>query len=210
MRERLAWRWIGAHAAALGLSSGLLGPLEAGWKVHFDEPGWGFMALYLGLTCGSLAFVQTRVPRTRRFPVSFPLWSLASCLSVVLAALAAFSSIGGWNNLSKDWFPDSLGVSLAGILVMPMLSYAIVNALAQGLTLYWKTRSGTAWLWTLGLALAELVGVLLSLLRTFLVGSWVDSPGLRTLILLAIGAFHGAILGIATLLPVRRILERPE
>lgn len=210
MREKLAWRWIGAHAAALGLSSALIGPLEAGWTVHFESPGLGFLALYLGLTCGSLAFAQTKVPRTRRFPVSFPVWALTSSLSVVLAVAAAFSSIGGWTDLSKDWFPDFLGLSLAGIVVMPMLSYALVNSLAQGFVLFWKTRSGTAWLWTLGLALGELFGVLLSLLRTFLLNSWVDSPGMGTLILGGIGAVHGALLGISTLMPVRRILERPE
>ena len=143
MRERLAWRWIGAHAAALGLSSGLMGPLESGWKVHFETVGVGFLALYLALCCGSLAFVQTRVPRTRRFPVSFPLWGLTSCLSVVAAAAAALSSMGGWTNLCKDWFPDAIALNLAGILVMPLMSYALVNAMAQGLVLFWRTRSGT-------------------------------------------------------------------
>jgi hypothetical protein len=210
VREKLAWRWIGAHAAALGLSSALIGPLEAGWKVHFGDSGLGFLAVFLVLGCGSVAFVQTRVPRTRRFPVSFPLWGLASCLSAVLATAAALSSVGGWSDLSKDWFSDSIGLSLAGYLIMPMLSYALVNSLAQGLVLYWKTRSGTSWLWTAGLALAELFGVLLSLLRAWLLGGWVDAPGARTWQMLVVGAVHGSILGIATLIPVRRVLERPE
>ena len=82
--------------------------------------------------------------------------------------------------------------------------------MAQGFMLYWKTRHGAAWLWTAGLTIGELFGVLLSLLRMVVANGWVDSPGSTSLVLFALGAFHGALLGLATLFPLRRILARPE
>jgi hypothetical protein len=210
VRERLAWRWIGAHAAALGLSSALMGPLQNGWKELFGSDGFGFEALYLVLACGSIAFAQTRVPRARRFPVPFWLWGLTSCGSAVLGFAAAFSSMGGWVDLAKSWWPDSIWLGIGGVLVVPLVSFVLVSAIAQGLVLFWRTRSGTSWLWTSGIVIGDLFGVFLSLLKSLFLIGWVNAPGSTSLLLLAIGSAQGALLGITTLLPLRRILERPE
>lgn len=210
MREKLAWRWIGAHALALGVSSALMGPLEAGWRDLFGEAGLGFTGFGVALGCGLLAYAQTKVPRVRRFPVRFRIWGLTSCVSAVLGFAAALGSIPGWSDLAKRWWPDSLFLSLAGVFVMPLISFAFVNAFAQGLVLFWKTRSGTSWLWTSGVAIGELIGVLLSLLKIFLLSGWVEHPGLWSFLLFSIGTVHGAILALVTLLPLRRVLEAVE
>jgi len=63
---------------------------------------------------------------------------------------------------------------------------------------------------TSGVVIGEFFGVFVSIVRTLLLIGWVNAPGSTSLILFVIGGAQGALLGITTLLPLRRILERPE
>jgi hypothetical protein len=194
-----ARRWIGLHVAALGFSGLIVGPVSA---LH-DLTGWGgWLAVNGVITWVPVAFAQSR---TRGLPLSFWLWAGVTLLGYGLGYLAWDAAFDAWVDLFKG---RDGSVRIWGAIVVACLSFGIVFALVQGLTLAWKIDAPAAWFWTSMVAAAQSFAGLFAGLETLALFGWKERPVSSSLIIACIGAVRGLLLGAATFLPLRRLRER--
>lgn len=201
-----AGRWIGLHAATLAGIGLLIGPAYALWDTT-KLPGWTW--IHALITWTSVAFMQTRA--VDRFPVSFRLWGPAVTAGYLLAYAAAdstfhacFSGLAAWAQ-ARDWSPSAVSFSIA------LVSYGCVFPLPEGAVLYGKLRHGSVRTWVAAVGVAQLLMAPVGIFENFMAAAWKTEPFGVSLFLVAAGALHGLILGLATLWPLRRILaERKD